>query len=60
VEDEGAGAENYVALRAEWDSHVRVLSSALNFSVVEVDPVTADPASVERRPDFSARLHSAG
>jgi len=39
---------------------VRVLSSALNFSAVEVDPVTADPESVERRPDFRTRLHSAG
>jgi hypothetical protein len=60
VEDEGAGAENYVALRAEWDRYVRALSSALNFSTVEVDPVTADPESAERRPDFRARLHSAG
>src|SRR3954454_21165663 len=60
VEDEGAGAENYVALRAEWDRYVRVLGSALNFSAVEVDPVTADPESVERRPDFRTRLHSAG
>ncbi|MFL5519039.1 MAG: two pore domain potassium channel family protein [Gemmatimonadales bacterium] len=60
VEDESAGAENYVALRAEWDRYVRVLSSALNFSAVEVDPVTADPESVERRPDFRTRLHSAG
>jgi general stress protein 26 len=58
--DGGAGAENYVALRAEWDRYVRVLGSALDFSAVEVDPVTADPASVERRPDFSARLHLPG
>jgi hypothetical protein len=59
VEDERAGAENYVALRAEWDRYVRILSPALNFSSVEVDPATSDPGSAERRPDFQSRLHSA-
>jgi hypothetical protein len=60
VEDEHAGAENYVVLRAEWDRYVRVLSPALNFSALEVDPATTDPVTVERRPDFRSRLHSAG
>ena len=59
VEDERAGARNYVALRAEWDHYVRILSPALNFSAIEVDPATTDPAAVERRPDFRSRRHSA-
>jgi hypothetical protein len=59
VQDEWAGAANYVGLRADWDRYVRILSPALNFSPLDVDPVTRDPESVERRPDFEHRLHSA-
>ena len=60
IEDEQAGAENYVALRTEWDRYIRILSPALNFRSIEVDPATSDPDAVEQRPDFRSRLHSAG
>jgi len=60
VADEQSGAENYIALRSEWDRYIRVLSPALDYGADKVDPATTDPDSARRRPEFRGRLHRAG
>jgi len=58
--DEQAGADLYVSLRAQWDHQVKTLAAALAYSVEEIDPAGSRPQSADERPEFSARLHSAG
>jgi len=58
IADQGAGAENYVRLRAEWQSHIANLAPALGFELRDIDPAGSDPEVPDRRPDFRRRLHS--
>jgi hypothetical protein len=60
VEDERAGADAYVALRAEWSPIIERLAPAMGYSIGDIDLPAADPASADRRPEFQARLRSAG
>ena len=41
AEDEGAGADRYVALRREWDPDVATLSRSMRINLHEVDPAVA-------------------
>jgi hypothetical protein len=38
VEDENAGAERYVQLRASWERHIAKLAPYMGFSMAEIDP----------------------
>jgi hypothetical protein len=58
IADQGAGAENYVRLRAEWQSHIANLAPALGFELRDIDPAGTEPEIPDRRPDFRRRLHS--
>ena len=56
--DQNAGAENYIELRRQWQSHIEHLAPALAYSIGEVDPVGSNPTMVDRRPEFQRRLHT--
>jgi len=60
IADEEAGARNYVEQRSRWDHHVRALADFMEHEMSEVDLAGCDPAAVERRETFKARLRSAG
>lgn len=58
--DEQAGADLYVSLRAEWDQQVKTLAAALAYRLDEIDTAGSRPQSADERPEFKARLHTAG
>jgi hypothetical protein len=60
VEDEDAGAEEYVELRSHWHPHINALAPALAYSLDEIDTEGANPESSDRRLDFRGRRRSAG
>jgi hypothetical protein len=60
IEDEAAGFEVYVSLRAEWDNLIASLAPLLAYEMEEIDPAGSRPQSVAERQDFRARAHSAG
>jgi hypothetical protein len=60
IADEEAGARNYVEQRKRWDHHVRALADFMGHDMSEVDLAGCDPAAVERRETFRARMRSAG
>ncbi|HEU0054491.1 MAG TPA: hypothetical protein VFQ39_14990 [Longimicrobium sp.] len=55
TDDERAGAETYLALRARWYPHVATLAPAGGYSPGDVDPAGFDPEASDRRPDFRGR-----
>ena len=60
IADERAGAEAYIALRAQYDRHATTLAPIMAYDKRDIDPVTADPALAEKRPDFGQRLRGIG
>jgi hypothetical protein len=60
VEDERAGAEEYIELRSHWHSHINALAPALAYNLEEVDTEGANPEASDHRLDFRGRRHSAG
>ena len=60
VEDEAAGFETYVSLRAEWDDSIATLAPLLAYEMEEIDPAGRRPESAAERQDSRARSHSAG
>jgi hypothetical protein len=60
VGDEHEGVSAYVHMRAEWNSHVAALGSALGYTMEDLDPAGFRPDSTDQRPPVQARLRSAG
>ena len=60
IQDEDAGAENYLALRSRWDRFVTALARHMAHDMETIDPAGQDPAQIAHREDFRARLRSAG
>lgn len=60
VEDEHAGADEYVELRSHWHSHVNALAPALAYTIEEIDTEGANPEASDHRLDFRGRRRSAG
>jgi hypothetical protein len=60
IEDESLGAENYIALRARWDRFIRALGAHMAHGMDVLDPAGTNPPAAEDRPEFKARLRSAG
>ena len=58
IEDEEAGAEAYVVLRAGWERHIATLAPCMAYAIEEIDPAGSNPERVEQRPPFKARLRS--
>jgi hypothetical protein len=57
---ERAGAEEYVALRAQWDRYVRTLAPALDYRMDEIDPAITRLEHADQRLELPARLHPVG
>jgi hypothetical protein len=58
VENEQAGADLYVSLRADWAPHIARLAPYMGFRDEEVDPIGTHPEDADRRESFGTRLHS--
>lgn len=59
--DEESGFQIYAALRSEWEPDAWRLAQAMLHDPAELDPAGARPQeTADERPDFRARLHSAG
>lgn len=60
VADERAGADAYVALRAEWDEYITALAPQMAYEIEDIDTAGCDPESSDERRDFKTRAHSVG
>lgn len=49
IEDEIAGAERYISLRAEWDPYVSKLSHYGGYDCEEVDPMGYHAESIRQK-----------
>ena len=59
--DEESGFRVYAALRSQWEPNANRLAKAMLYDPAELDPAGNRPQeAAEERPDFRARLHSAG
>lgn len=56
--DDDLGAEIYISLRERWDRYIQQYAEHIGFSVVEIDPVGADPDRPHHAQEFRMRLHS--
>ena len=59
--DEESGFRIYAALRSQWEPDANRLAQAMLYDPTELDPAGTRPQeATDERPDFRARLHSAG
>ncbi len=59
--DEESGFRIYAALRSQWEPDANRLAQAMLYDPAELDPAGSRPQeATDERPDFRARLHSAG
>lgn len=59
--DEESGFRIYAALRGQWEPDANRLARAMLYDPAELDPAGTRPReAADGRPDFRARLHSAG
>ncbi len=60
IADEEQAVDTYLELRARWDHYIIALATHMAFDPKVIDPVTANPATSDRRRDFTARLRDVG
>jgi hypothetical protein len=59
--DQESGFRIYVALRNQWEPDANRLAQAMLYEPMDLDPAGSRPEdATDERPDFRARLHSAG
>jgi muconolactone delta-isomerase len=60
MEDEVAGAANYVALRSQWHHGIMRAMQLMGYSADEIDPMGQHPESSDERISFVQRRHVLG
>jgi hypothetical protein len=60
VADEDQALDTYLELRSRWDHYIFALTSHMAFDQKTIDPVTMNPATSDRRRDFTKRLRDVG
>lgn len=60
VDDEVAGAANYVRLRSQWHHQLMRAMQMMGYSADEMDPMGQHPEASDRRAPFAERRHAFG